>query len=148
MAVLGCQFDTEGELPEELAPFENLVSRAQFPKLSAKRAENWFERYRLQFNEDLSIDWNRGPVSVTDLEQINLTRDDLIHNVDVATIYVYQTEKHAEQYPKSLFTDQMWMNLGLGGKILIKKTSLPGQSRSSRTSVHGSKASEATIAVI
>jgi hypothetical protein len=93
-------------------------------KLSAKKAKSWFERYRLLFGEELDIDWHKGPVPMTDLEQINLTRDDLIHNVDMATTYVYQTEKHAEHYPKSLFTDEVWMKMGLGGKIVIKKDQL------------------------
>jgi hypothetical protein len=92
--------------------------------LDAIRAKNWFERYRLFFLQQLGIDWENSPVKLTDLEQINLTRDDLIHNVEVTTTYVYRAKKHAERFPKSLFTDEMWEALGIGSKIKVGRDEL------------------------
>lgn len=93
-------------------------------KLAAKKGKSWFERHRLLFLEDLRIDWAKAPVKVDDLEQINLARDDVVHNVDVTTAYIYQTEKHAERYPKGLFVDELWVTLGLGGRVRIGRDEL------------------------
>ena len=76
-------------------------------QLSQKRG-NWFERYRLLFLDDLYIDWNTGPVPLADLEQLNLTRDDLIHNIDMGTFSVERVDKHAERFPTGLFIDDLW----------------------------------------
>jgi len=93
-------------------------------QLNATKAKNWFERYRLFFQRDLDIDWREGPIKVEDLEQINLTRDDLMHNADVTTTYVYRTAKHAERFPKSLFSDEIWEGLGIGSKIKVGRDEL------------------------
>lgn len=49
-------------------------------ELAKKEGQSWFGRYRLLFLEDLLIDWNDGPVPPLQLEQLNLTRNDLIHS--------------------------------------------------------------------
>jgi len=56
---------------------------------------------------------------------MNLTRDDLIHNVDVTTTHaVYQTKKHAERYPDGVFVDKTYATLGIGGRIRIRRAEL------------------------
>jgi hypothetical protein len=87
--------------------------------LAQKKAKSWFERYRLLFLEELGIDWEKGPVKLADLEHMNLARDDLTHNVEVMSMYVYQTESHAQRYPKGRFVDDLWTRLGLGGRIKV-----------------------------
>ena len=67
--------------------------------LAKKQGKSWFRRYQLLFLEDLGIDWTKGPVSLSELEQLNLTRDDVIDNVDVLTMSVERTKKHAERFP-------------------------------------------------
>jgi hypothetical protein len=81
--------------------------------LAKKQGKNWFKRYQLLFLEDLGIDWNKGPVPLSELEQLNLTRDDLIHNVNVLSMSVERSEKHTEQYPAGLFTDDLWAGMGV-----------------------------------
>jgi len=93
-------------------------------RLEAIKAKNWFERYRLFFLQELGIDWQTSPVKLTDLEQINLTRDDLVHNVEVTTTYVYRDKKHAERFPESLFTDELWEGLAIGSKIKVGRDEL------------------------
>ncbi len=68
--------------------------------LAGKKAKSWFERYRLLFVEDLGIDWHKGPVKLSELEHLNLARDDVTHNVDVTSMYVHQTERHAKRYAR------------------------------------------------
>ena len=86
-----------------------------------KKGKSWFERYRLLFLEDLGIDWAKGPVALTDLEQLNLTRDDLIHNVDMMSFSVARDEKHAARFPSGLFTDELWRGLNIERLRIDKK---------------------------
>lgn len=81
--------------------------------LAKKQGKSWLGRYRLLFLEDLGIDWSKGPISLSELEQLNLTRDDVIHNVDVLSMNVERTEKHSERYPVGLFTDELWAKVGV-----------------------------------
>jgi len=78
-----------------------------------RKQGNWFQRYRMLFLEDLGVDWQHGPVPLVDLEQLNLTRDDLIHNIDMMSFNVKRVENHAEQFPIGLFTDDLWQGLGI-----------------------------------
>ncbi len=93
-------------------------------RLAAKKAKSWFERYRLLFLDDMGIDWQKGPAKLEDLEHLNLARDDITHNVDVMSIYAYQTERHAAQYPKGPFVDELWTRLNLGGRIRVGRDEL------------------------
>jgi hypothetical protein len=92
-------------------------------RLAAKRG-NWFEKYRLLFLEDLNIDWQNSPVPIPDVEHLNLTRDDIIHNVDLTTTNVGQTEQHAGRFPNGLFTDDMWAAMGIPGIIKVDAAKL------------------------
>ena len=87
--------------------------RAELPK---KRGGSWFGRYRLLFLDDLGVDWNSGPVSLAELEQLNLTRDDLNHNVDMLSMSIERNEQHVERYPVGLFMDESWARLGYGAR--------------------------------
>jgi hypothetical protein len=91
--------------------------------LGAKKGKNWFERYRLLFLDDLGIDWERGPVSLADLEQLNLTRDDLVHPIDIMSFSVARDEKHAQRFPSGLFVDDLWRGLGIE-RVRIDKDKL------------------------
>lgn len=82
-------------------------------KKKEKKGKNWFDRYRLVFLEDLGVDWERGPVSPADLEQLNLTRNDLTHNIDLMDFGVNRVESHAERFPIGLFTDDLWQSHGI-----------------------------------
>jgi len=74
----------------------------------------------LLFLEDLGVDWQEGPVSIADLEQLNLTRDDLIH---MGTLSVERDEKHAKRFPNGLFTDDLWRALG-SARVTIDRDKL------------------------
>lgn len=79
-------------------------------ELNKKKGNNWFGRYRLLFL-DLGVDWEQGPVSLSALEQLNLTRDDLIHNIETASFNVERLEKHAKRFPTGLFVDDLWSDI-------------------------------------
>jgi hypothetical protein len=88
-----------------------------------QKERSWFQCYQLLFLEDLGIDWNKGPISVTELEQLNLTRNDIVHNMDVFSTSVARVERHAKLYPTGLFTDKLGSGLGME-RIKVDKTKL------------------------
>jgi hypothetical protein len=81
-------------------------------ELSRKQGKTWFGRYRLLFL-DLGIDWEEGPVLLSDLEQLNLTRDDLTHNIDMMSFNVERVQNHAKRFPRGLFTDELWQEFSV-----------------------------------
>lgn len=52
-------------------------------------------------------------VAIADLEQLNLTRNDLTHSIDIMSFNVKRDEKHAERFPIGLFTDDLWKGLDI-----------------------------------
>jgi hypothetical protein len=82
-------------------------------ELPNKKGGSEFGRYRLLFLEDLEVDWNQGPVKLADLEQLNLTRDDLTHQVDMFNTNVARAAKHASRYPAGMFVDEPWARVGV-----------------------------------
>lgn len=111
-------------LKESISPFGRFWwnSEALQNALSQKRG-NWFEKYTLLFREELGIDFAGAPVAPSDLEQLNLTRNDLIHNVDLLTETISRSEEHAQRFPRALFTDDLWAALGVE-RIRITKDKL------------------------
>ncbi len=85
---------------------------ALFSKLRRKH-DSKFQRYRVLFRDHLGIDWENGPVAITDLEQLNLTRNDLTHAIDIMSFNVKRDENHAERFPNGLFTDDLWKGLDI-----------------------------------
>jgi hypothetical protein len=82
-------------------------------RVANKKGKSSFERYRRLFLEDLGIDWEESPVRLSDLEQLNLTRDDLNHNIDPLKFEVERTASHRHRFPAGLFTSEMLLNLEL-----------------------------------
>jgi len=66
---------------------------------------SWFEKYREMFLHKIGIDWRASGADIELLEQVNLTRNDFFHNVDIMTLYTYQDPRHAEKYPDTAFAD-------------------------------------------
>lgn len=73
-------------------------------KLSAQGA-NWLERYKNEFRDTLSVDWNEGPVSFPELEEINFARNDIVHPSDPFVMTRYQSAAHRARFPSGLFVD-------------------------------------------
>jgi hypothetical protein len=69
----------------------------------------------------LGIDWDKGPIALSELEQLNLTRDDLVHNMDMLSMSVTRGEQHVERFPTGLFTDELWAGLGMERVRVDKK---------------------------
>jgi len=88
-------------------------SEALQKALPLKKGGSWFGRYELLFREELGIDFNDGPVKLSDLEQLNLTRNDLLHNFDLFSERITRSKDHAQRFPVALFTEELWVGLGV-----------------------------------
>jgi hypothetical protein len=53
------------------------------------------------------LDWTKSPVSRDRIEQINLCRNDILHNEDIDGTWPQQSEGHFNKYPISIFADEM-----------------------------------------
>lgn len=87
------------------------------------KSDSKFQRYRRLFRDHLGVDWDKGPVAVADLEQLNLTRNDLMHSIDIGSFSVGRDEEHAQRFPVGLFTDDLWKGLNIE-RIRVDKTKL------------------------
>ena len=75
-------------------------------ELTAKGA-HWLERYKNQFLETFGIDWNQGPVSFAELEEIVLARNDVEHSGTAFGMTKSQSKKHQERFPLGLFVHEI-----------------------------------------
>ena len=85
---------------------DGFVFRFKPPADVKPKGDNWFERRRNLFKEAYGIEWEKGPVALADLDEINVTRND-IHHRDVPFglfgLTVVQREKHRTRFPLGLF---------------------------------------------
>ncbi len=75
-------------------------------ELSAKGA-HWLERYKNQFRETYNIDWDRGPVKFSDLEEVNLARNDGEHNGEPFGMTRSQSKDHQTRFPLGVFVHEI-----------------------------------------
>jgi len=76
--------------------------------------KNWFKTYKEFFREH-SIDWEKGPVGMSLLEELNLARNTIQHwggEHDIYRIQRTQNAKYYARFPQGLFVNevdkQMW----------------------------------------
>jgi hypothetical protein len=74
--------------------------------LTAKGA-HWLERYKNQFLETFDIDWNQGPVSIAELEEINLARNDVEHSGSAFGMTRTQSKDHQDRFPLGVFVHEV-----------------------------------------
>ena len=109
------QASLQAYLKESISPSGSLWWNSQDLRtaLSQKQGRSWFGRYTLLFRDELGVDFAAAPVAISDLEQLNLTRNDLIHNVELLSETVLRSEEHAQRFPIALFTDELWNQVGI-----------------------------------
>ncbi len=74
--------------------------------LNAK-GNNWVERYKDHFLNVCGIDWNPSPVPLSELEEINLARNDLEHGGEPFGMTRRQSKEHVRRFPAGLFVEEM-----------------------------------------
>jgi hypothetical protein len=73
--------------------------------LTAK-GRNWLERYKNHFLEVYVIDWDKSPVAVSELEEVNLARNDVEHSGEPFGMTRRQSEEHVRRFPAGLFVNE------------------------------------------
>jgi hypothetical protein len=92
----------QGALREYLGSFVDLYG----VPLTAK-GNNWFERYKKHFLAVYSIDFEKGPVPLDELEEVNLARNDTEHTGKAFGMTRYQSVEHHNRFPSGLFVDEI-----------------------------------------
>lgn len=85
---------------------DSFVQTYKIPLPPKKKNESWFERYKIHFRDGYGIDWDMAPVPVSELEEVNLARNDSEHREDPLGMTRRQSEEHARRFPEGLFVDE------------------------------------------
>ncbi len=72
-----------------------------------KKPGNWFKRYCDFLTQRTTFEWARSPVSYSQLEQINLSRNDCSHDLEINSEQPVQSQKHFKTHPRSRFGDEL-----------------------------------------
>jgi hypothetical protein len=68
---------------------------------------HWFQKYCAFLEDKTSIDWRRSPISRDQIEQVILTRNDLVHDWMIGATSPRQSEEHFGKHPASAFADEL-----------------------------------------
>jgi len=77
------------------------------PILKRYQGENWFEKYCAFLTGNTPFEWARSPVSHDQIEQINLSRNDFVHDPTMGGTWPRQSERHFQKHPVSAFADEL-----------------------------------------
>jgi hypothetical protein len=91
-----------GALHKYLSSFVNLYD----VPLTAK-GKDWLERYKNHFRDGYGIDWDNSPVPVSELEEVNLARNDVEHRGEAFGMTRRQSKEHVRRFPAGLFVNEM-----------------------------------------
>ncbi len=81
---------------------------------------DWFNRYRTFFKETYGIEWEKGPVKMEVLEDLNLARNDIQHEGSLMVKHMIQSRNSAERFPESIFAEAFVVR----NKIAVNRESL------------------------
>lgn len=68
---------------------------------------SWLDRYSRFLEANTEFSWLPSPVDRARVEQLNLARNDFMHDEDIDADTPYQSEYHFEKYAVSRFTDML-----------------------------------------
>jgi len=75
--------------------------------LKKRGKESWFDCYCRYLEENTSFRWPNSPVTRDRIEQINLCRNDFIHDDGIDSGQPKKSEHHAKRHPVSPFDDEL-----------------------------------------
>lgn len=81
-------------------------TEALSPILKQYKGDGWFARYCDFLEKKTEFEWSRSPVAFEQIEQINLSRNDIYHHEMIDTTQPRQSPKHFEKYPVSRFAPE------------------------------------------
>jgi hypothetical protein len=71
-----------------------------------KSRESWFDRHCRFLEENTAFCWANSPVARDRIEQINLSRNDIVHHPVIDLIRPRQSDAHFGKYPASRFVEE------------------------------------------
>jgi hypothetical protein len=80
-----------------------------------KPKESWFDRHCRFLEENTPFCWTNSPVSRDQIEQINLSRNDILHDPMIDRTQPPQSEEHFRKYPVSRFAEE-WQIEAMSGE--------------------------------
>lgn len=92
----------QGALREYLKSFVDMHG----VPLTAK-GRNWLEKYKKHFFDVYGIDFDKSPVPLEELEEVNLARNDAEHSGQPFGMTRRQSKEHALRFPDGLFVDDI-----------------------------------------
>lgn len=84
------------------------------PILKRYGGKGWFDNLCSFLKQETPFDWSRSPVPFERIEQINLTRNDVVHNPAIDNTSPEQSEGHFLKHPVSLFADEVDLVASVG----------------------------------
>lgn len=82
-----------------------------FVKLSGVQltasGKNWLERYQKHFASAYGVDWERGPVPLEELEEVNLARNDVEHSGEPFGMTRRQSGEHQRRFSQGVFVHEI-----------------------------------------
>ena len=109
------------------------IFRSPPPEGLEPTGKNWVERRKSLFLEAYAIDWASGPVPISDLEEINLTRNDIQHTETPFGAFGLtrrQSDEHRTRFPHGLFVHEIDRQLATAagdasmGRIYVTRENL------------------------
>lgn len=64
---------------------------------------SWYRRYKAFFLERFGIDWEKSPVPLHDIEEINVARNDIQHQGDWFRMKRPASDEHKKRFPFGIF---------------------------------------------
>jgi hypothetical protein len=87
---------------------EYLISFVDMYEIPLKTTgRNWLERYKKHFLDVYGIDWDKAPVPVAELEEVNLARNDVEHSGEPFGMTRRQSQEHERRFPAGLFVNEV-----------------------------------------
>lgn len=83
---------------------------------------NWFRRYQAFFLETYGIDWESGPMSPAQIEEINFARNDIQHSGQEFGMTRRQNKEHSRRFPEGIFIHEI-------DKAIARESAMEWQSR-------------------
>ena len=81
-----------------------------------KSGESWFDQYCRFLEKNTPFRWAASPVPKERLEEINLSRNDFVHDPMIDSTSPRQSKKHFRKYPVSAFADELYLAAMKGEK--------------------------------
>jgi hypothetical protein len=90
------------------------------PACKKGSGNSWLHRYTCFLESRTAFRWDNSPVSLAQLEEINLARNAIWHDPSIDGAWPMQTEGDAKRFPNPTFGDETYMATLDGDSIVVE----------------------------